>query len=50
MSRMASPRLQFRLSTIFWITLAVACFFGGMRAEQWLADRRAQKPIVFQEL
>ena len=47
---MESPRFQFRLSTIFWITLAVACFFGGMRAEQWLADRRAQEPIIFQEL
>jgi hypothetical protein len=22
-------RLQFRLSTLLWITLAVACFFGG---------------------
>jgi hypothetical protein len=23
------PRPQFRLSTLLWITLAVACFFGG---------------------
>ncbi|HVC96199.1 MAG TPA: hypothetical protein VND64_21125 [Pirellulales bacterium] len=26
---MASPRFQFRLSTLLWITLAVACFCGG---------------------
>ncbi len=23
------PRPQFRLSTLLWITLAVACWFGG---------------------
>jgi len=27
----ASPRLQFRLSTLLWITLAVGCFFGLAR-------------------
>jgi len=31
-------RPQFRLSTLLWITLAVACWFGGMRAERWLAE------------
>jgi hypothetical protein len=30
-------RPQFRLSTLLWITLAVACWFGGMRYERWLA-------------
>jgi len=29
MPRMAGPCFQFRLSTLLWITLAVACFFGG---------------------
>jgi len=27
-------RFQFRLSTLLWITLGVACFFGGMRVEK----------------
>jgi hypothetical protein len=27
---MALTRPQFRLSTLLWITLAVACWFGGM--------------------
>jgi hypothetical protein len=27
---MALSRFQFRLSTLLWITLAVACWFGGM--------------------
>jgi hypothetical protein len=36
---MASPRFQIQLSTLLWITLAVACFFGGMRVERWLEDR-----------
>jgi len=26
---MRRPRFQFRLSTLLWITLAVACWFGG---------------------
>jgi len=26
---MAHSRYQFRLSTLLWITLAVACWFGG---------------------
>jgi hypothetical protein len=29
-------RPQFRLSTLLWITLAVACWFEGMRFERWL--------------
>jgi len=28
------PRFQFQLSTLLWITLAVACWFGGMRFER----------------
>jgi len=30
-STMPRPRFQFRLSTLLWITLAVACWFGGLR-------------------
>ena len=33
------PRLQFRLSTLLWITLAVACWFGGMRVERWRTEQ-----------
>jgi hypothetical protein len=33
------PRPQFRISTLLWITLAVACWFGGMRFERWNAER-----------
>ncbi|HVC98355.1 MAG TPA: hypothetical protein VND64_32110 [Pirellulales bacterium] len=36
---MRRPRFQFRLSTLFWVTLAVGCWFGGMRFEQWRVDR-----------
>jgi hypothetical protein len=39
---MRRPRLQFRLSTLLWITLAVACFFGGMRVERWRVEREAE--------
>jgi len=39
MSRMARPRFQFRLSTVLRITLAAACWFGGMRTERSLSDR-----------
>ncbi len=28
------PRFQFRLSTLLWITLAVACWFRGMKFER----------------
>jgi hypothetical protein len=35
MAPMRRPRLQFRLSTLLWITLAVACWFGGLRYERW---------------
>ncbi|HVC96201.1 MAG TPA: hypothetical protein VND64_21135 [Pirellulales bacterium] len=31
-------RFQYRLSTLLWITLAVACWFGGMRFERWRAE------------
>jgi hypothetical protein len=40
MAAMAVPRLQFRLSTLIWITLAVAGFFGGMATERWLQSKR----------
>ena len=30
-ARMPLPRPRFRLSTLLWPTLAVACWFGGMR-------------------
>jgi len=30
------PLPQFRVSTLFWLTLAMACWFGGMRFERWL--------------
>jgi len=33
---------QFRLSTLLWITLAVACFFGGIRAERWRSESKAR--------
>lgn len=32
---LAMHRFQFRLSTLLWITLAVGCWFGGMRYERW---------------
>jgi hypothetical protein len=34
------PRPQFRLSTLLWLTLAVACWFGGMRFERYRFDQR----------
>jgi hypothetical protein len=37
---MALSRFQFRLSTLLWITLAVACWFGGMRVERKIAAAR----------
>ncbi len=43
---MRRPRLQFRLSTLLWITLAVACWFGGMRFERWMAERK-EPPVYF---
>jgi hypothetical protein len=30
-------RPQFRLSTLLWLTLAAACWFGGMRLERYRA-------------
>jgi hypothetical protein len=36
---MRRPRRQFRLSTLLWITLAVACWFGGMRCGRWCAEQ-----------
>jgi hypothetical protein len=34
------PRRQFGFSTLLWLTLAVACWFGGMRFERWMVERR----------
>jgi hypothetical protein len=39
------PRPQFRLSTLLWITLAVACWFGGMRFERWFAHRNTKATV-----
>jgi hypothetical protein len=36
---MPRPRLQFRLSTLLWITLAVACWFGGLHYRKWIVER-----------
>jgi hypothetical protein len=36
---MARLRFQFNLQTLFWLTLIVACFFGGMATQRWLARR-----------
>jgi hypothetical protein len=32
---MPRPHFQFRLSTLLWFTLAVACWFGGMRFQEY---------------
>jgi hypothetical protein len=32
-------RPQFRLSTLLWITLALACWFGGMAVQKRIDDR-----------
>jgi hypothetical protein len=37
---MPRPRFQFRLSTLLWITLAVACWFGGREYERRADERR----------
>jgi hypothetical protein len=42
---MASPCLHFRLSTLIWITLAVAGFFGGMATERWF-QRQRPPPVI----
>jgi hypothetical protein len=49
---MAFSRFQFRLSTLLWITLAVACWFGGMRVERWRTEQaereRLDDPVFLQ--
>jgi hypothetical protein len=40
---MARLSFQFNLRTLFWLTLIVASFFGGMRAQRWLADRKLRE-------
>jgi hypothetical protein len=42
---MSRPRFQFRLSTLLWITLAVACWFGGT---EW--GWRRNEPTTFRSM
>ncbi len=35
---MIRRRLQFHLSTLFWLTTIVASFFGGVATERWLGN------------
>jgi hypothetical protein len=45
---MAFSRPQFHLSTLLWLTLAVACWFGGMRFERWRVEYTRPVPhLVF---
>jgi len=43
---MAFSRPQFRLSTLLWITLAVACWFGGVKIGDWRERRAAEEADV----
>ena len=43
MTGMPRPSLQFRLSTIFWLTFAAACFFGGTRFERANRNRQDER-------
>jgi len=43
---MRLPRPQFRLSTLLWITLAVACWFGGMRYERWRFEQEWRAEVL----
>jgi hypothetical protein len=43
---MRRPHLQFQLSTLLWITLAVACWLGGMRVEWWQVDREWRETLA----
>jgi hypothetical protein len=39
-------RFQFRIITLFWLTLVVAAFFGGMTTQRWLTHRHsALQPV-----
>ncbi|HVC96710.1 MAG TPA: hypothetical protein VND64_23735 [Pirellulales bacterium] len=42
---MPRPRFQFRLSTLLWITLAVACWFGGWFGGMWFERWRLQQEL-----
>jgi len=44
---MPRPSFQFRLSTLLWITLAVACWFGGMMVERRRLDDLAVDDIQY---
>jgi hypothetical protein len=45
---MARSRFQFRLSTLLWIMLAVACWFGGMAVQRRFDEEelRQNRPSV----
>jgi cell division protein FtsB len=44
---MPLPRRRFRLSTLLWLTLAVACWFGGsMWARRTVEDLREKKETL----
>jgi hypothetical protein len=50
--RMRTPRFQFRLSSLLWLTLAVACWFGGMMADRrigWNDLRRRERDLLARE-
>jgi hypothetical protein len=44
---MLGSRFAYRLRSLAWLMLALACFFGGMRAERWLARRKAQELVFY---
>ena len=35
--------MKFRISTILWLTLAVACFFAGMHWDDFYAEMRTAR-------
>ena len=38
---MPLPRPRFRISTLLWLTLAVACWFGGMAVQRRLDQQES---------
>jgi hypothetical protein len=42
--RLARPK--FRLSTLLLLTLAVACWFGGMRFERWAGEKPVSQILI----
>jgi len=43
-------RFQFRLSTLLWITLAAACWFGGREFQRREDERKQPKRELLQVL